>query len=158
MQRNEEERRGGPAPGPQRQEVPPAEGGESRPGRRYGLFGVSAYPEKSRMGERQRADMSRLLGVVIGVMALAVVIVLFLTPMSSGLTVTFDALGGSAVESQSVRYGETLEEPGETVRPGYQLVGWSTAPEGEALWDFEANTVTETLTLYAVWAPDGPEA
>ena len=134
--------------------VPPEEGREDRPGRRYGLFGVSAYPEKSRMGEKQRASMSRWLGVVIGLMAMAVVVMLFLTPLSSGLTVTFDTLGGSQVPSQSVQYGGTLEPPEETVRPGYRLVGWSIAPEGEALWDFETDTVMDTLTLYAVWEPE----
>ena len=122
-------------------------------GRRYGLFGISAYPQKSPMDQKQREGMVRTLSAVIAVIAAAVVLLLLFSQTSPGLTVTFDTMGGSEVPSQSIQYGGTVEPPGETVRPGYVLEGWSVAPDGEALWDFEHDTVTDTLTLYAVWSP-----
>ena len=158
MQRKEENRGGSQAPVPEKEIVPPEKGQEDRPGRRYGLFGVSAYPEKSRMGDRQRSSMARWLSVIIGLMAVAVVLLLLFSSRSTGLTVTFDAMGGSQVSSQSVPYGGTLAEPEETVRPGYRLEGWSIAPDGYALWNFDTDTVRDTLTLYAVWVPDEEEA
>ena len=126
---------------------------DQTPGRTYGLFGVSAYPQKSALDEKQRSSMSRALSIAIVLMAAAVILLMVLSQNSPGLTVTFDTMGGSEVPSQSIQYGETVEPPGETVRPGYVLEGWSIAPDGEALWDFEHDTVTDTLTLYAVWSP-----
>ncbi len=122
-------------------------------GRRYGLFGVSAYPQKSPMDQKQRDGMVRALGVVIVLIAAAVILLMLFSQSSPGLTVTFDTMGGSELPSQSIQYGGTVEPPGETVRPGYVLEGWSIAPEGAALWDFEHDIVTDTLTLYAVWSP-----
>ena len=95
---------------------------EDRPsGRRYGLFGVSAYPQKSSLDEKQRSSMSRALSIVIVLIAAAVILLMLFSQSSPGLTVTFDTMGGSEVSSQSIPYGGTIEPPGETVRPGYVL-------------------------------------
>ena len=83
-----------------------------------------------------------------------ILLLLVFSSSSPGLTVTFDSQGGSQAEPQHVQYDVLAEEPDLVVRPGYVLVGWSTAPDGAPLWDFSTDTVTGTLTLYAIWAPE----
>lgn len=137
-------------------QTPPQEETSGNHRRRYGLFGVSAYPQKSGMDEKQRKSMTRWANAVVAVIAVAVVALIFLGAQSSaGLTVTFDTQGGSEAAIQSVQHGGKLTEPGEVVRPGYELVGWSVTPDGSEPWDFQNDVVTETLTLYAVWVPEG---
>lgn len=127
-------------------------GGAPAERRRYGLFGFSTAPDAGMDDERRKA-LARWSGILVAVLTVAVVLLMIAAVQSPGLTVTFDTLGGSAVASQSVGYGETVAPPEQTVRPGYVLLGWSTAPDGAPLWDFAADTVTDTLTLYAVWQP-----
>lgn len=120
--------------------------------RRYGLFGVSAYPEKQRMDTDKRRSMSRWAGGVILFLSAGVLLLLLAAGSGSkGLTVTFESMGGSSAAVQSVPFGGTAEEPAQVVRPGYVLKGWSITPDGSQPWNFEIDTVTETLTLYAVW-------
>lgn len=64
-------------------------------------------------------------------------------------TVTFDADGGSDVDSQSIRKGYTIETAPETTREGYVLLGWFT--EDGAEFAFDTDTVTEAMTLTAQW-------
>lgn len=66
-------------------------------------------------------------------------------PMS--FTVSFDAAGGSAVESQAVCYGEAAAEPAVPTREGYTFLGWNL---GEDAYDF-SRPVTGDLTLVAQW-------
>nr|WP_297173644.1 InlB B-repeat-containing protein [uncultured Agathobaculum sp.] len=123
--------------------------------RRYGLFGVSNYPAKSGLDERQRASMARWAAGVVALLAVAVIVLLLISSKSPGLTVTFDSQGGSEAAVQHVKYGALAQEPEPVVRPGYTLAGWSIAPDGAPLWDFSSDTVTGTLTLYAIWLPEG---
>lgn len=124
--------------------------------KRYGLFGVSAYPERSAVSETQRQSMARWAAGVVALLAIAVVFLVVTSSNSGGLTVTFDSQGGSEAASQSIPFGGTVAQPDEVVRPGYTLVCWSAVPDGSQPWDFERDTVSESLTLYAVWEP-GPE-
>lgn len=66
-------------------------------------------------------------------------------------TVTFDSQGGGDVESQTVKEGGTAAEPAGLTRVGYILEGWYKEGTFENLWDFETDTVTEDVTLYAKW-------
>lgn len=61
-------------------------------------------------------------------------------------TVTFDANGGSEVESQQVAYGGSATEP-TTIKEGYAFAGWYL---NEELYDFTAS-VTENIVLTAKW-------
>jgi uncharacterized repeat protein (TIGR02543 family) len=127
---------------------------ESEASRRYGLFGVSAYPSKSAMDPHQKRSMVRWLDAVIVLAAAAVVLLVILGAHSGGLTVSFDCQGGSAAATQSVKYGSLAQEPEDVVRPGYTLEGWSLDPDGGQFWNFETDAVTQGLTLYAVWAAE----
>ena len=65
-------------------------------------------------------------------------------------TVAFDANGGSAVASQTVKYGAKATQPANPTRTGYTFQGWYTAKDGGARYDFN-QTVTGNVTLYAHW-------
>lgn len=66
-------------------------------------------------------------------------------------TVTFDSQGGSKVDSQTVTEGEKVTEPAEPTKDGVIFAGWYTDTSYSHLWDFDKNTVTENITLYARW-------
>ena len=52
---------------------------------------------------------------------------------------------------EDVEYGTTITAPSVT-KEGYTLVGWFADPEDEdTIWNFEEDTVTEDLELWATW-------
>jgi len=67
-------------------------------------------------------------------------------------TVTFDSNGGSGVDSQSVSYGAAVIRPEDPTKEGYTFDGWYT-DDGifENSWDFDIDTVSGDMTLYAKW-------
>jgi uncharacterized repeat protein (TIGR02543 family) len=67
----------------------------------------------------------------------------------NGFTVTFDSNGGSAISSQTIEYGGKVTKPTNPTRTGYTFSTWV---RGSAVWDFNNHTVTENMTLDAVWA------
>ena len=67
--------------------------------------------------------------------------------LTANYTVTFDTDGGSAVDTQTIPYGEKAETPAVPARTGYTFAGWER--DGKA-YDFAA-PVTEDLTLTARW-------
>lgn len=68
-----------------------------------------------------------------------------------GYQITFDSLGGTAVESQKQMYGEALEEPQAPVREGYVFDGWYRDINLTLPWKQEEDIITESMTLYAGW-------
>ncbi|MDL2222399.1 InlB B-repeat-containing protein [Parabacteroides sp. OttesenSCG-928-N08] len=65
--------------------------------------------------------------------------------------VTFDAQGGSHVESQVIDDGTAAVKPADPVRAGYGFLGWFSSPDGEGTaWDFN-RPITQSITLYARW-------
>ena len=65
-------------------------------------------------------------------------------------TIVFDAMGGSAVESATVRTGATITAPTEPIRTGHTFGGWYTDQNCTRAWEFD-NTVSGPMTLYAKW-------
>lgn len=65
--------------------------------------------------------------------------------------VMFETNGGSAVESTGVSHGEKVTKPADPVRDGYLFDGWYKDAALTTLWDFDADTVTSSTTLYALW-------
>lgn len=65
--------------------------------------------------------------------------------------VTFDSQGGSAVSSQIVEQGGLVLEPTAPTRAGYTFDGWYKEPECTNPWDFDSDTLTADVTLYAKW-------
>lgn len=70
------------------------------------------------------------------------------------LLVQFDSQGGSPVESQSVAYNTSAEEPQEPTWAGYRFMGWYTKEVGGERWTFD-RLVAEDTTLYARWESVG---
>lgn len=65
------------------------------------------------------------------------------------ITLTYDANGGTAVDTQkNVQYGTTATKPENPTREGYRFLGWFTK-DGEA-FDF-STPITKSMTLTAKW-------
>lgn len=76
------------------------------------------------------------------------------TPPVETYQVTFDSMGGSAVNAVTVQAGGTITEPTAPVRSGYTFDGWYTY-DGTR---FDFNTpINSSFTLYAHWVAN-PEA
>jgi uncharacterized repeat protein (TIGR02543 family) len=65
--------------------------------------------------------------------------------------VTFDSQGGSAVEAQMVDHGELVTEPAAPTKTGSTFGGWYKEPECTNPWNFDSDTLTADVTLYAKW-------
>ena len=65
--------------------------------------------------------------------------------------VDFDSKGGTPTpQQQTVKEGSKIEKPADPTRENWSFAGWATADnETGALWNFETETVTEDMTLYA---------
>lgn len=83
------------------------------------------------------------------------------TPSDGGsetyYVVSFDSNGGSAVESQRIPEGGRVIRPAPPERSEYVLNGWYTslqaadAQDEEGRWNFDEDSVTANITLYAGW-------
>ncbi len=81
--------------------------------------------------------------------------------MSESFLVTYDSDGGTAVSSELVNSGEKAARPSDPSKEGYDFEGWYKEAACISAWDFDADTVTGNLTLYAGWdkaAVEEPEA
>jgi uncharacterized repeat protein (TIGR02543 family) len=80
-----------------------------------------------------------------------------LTKPDISFLVSFDAQDGSPTpERQTVASGGKAVRPTPDPAPpeaGYTFGGWYTEAEGTNAWDFDVNTVTANITLYAKWTP-----
>ena len=97
----------------------------------------------------------------------------FATPVSGNLTlyarwaasgeptmahlVTFDTAGGSAVDAQTVGYGDKATRPADPTREGYVFAGWYADKEYSCEFDFDT-PVTADVTVYAKWTEVQKEA
>ncbi|NBH80592.1 hypothetical protein D3Z52_21085 [Clostridiaceae bacterium] len=66
-------------------------------------------------------------------------------------TVTFDAQGGTPVDSQSVAKNGKVTEPADPTRDGFIFDGWYREAACTTEWDFESDTVETDTILYAKW-------
>lgn len=66
-------------------------------------------------------------------------------------SLTFNSMGGSEVESQSILYGNVAVEPVAPTQVEYIFEGWFKEADCINEWDFVLDTVTEATTLYAKW-------
>ena len=67
-------------------------------------------------------------------------------------TITFDANGGTEVADESdVPAGSIISEPTEPTKTGYTFNGWYKEEALTNLWNFDTDTVTADITLYAKW-------
>lgn len=67
-------------------------------------------------------------------------------------TVTFDSMGGSAVEAQSVPAYSMAVAPADPVLSGYAFKGWYRESTYNNVFNFSTTNITADITLYARWA------
>lgn len=72
--------------------------------------------------------------------------------VSTDCIVEFVSNGGSEVPEQTVIYGERIVEPNEPQRDGYYFVDWCTDIDLKNAWDFDNDTVAQSMKLYAHWS------
>ena len=78
--------------------------------------------------------------------------------VSTDCRVRFEPNGGSAVEDQTVPYGEHVILPENPQREDWYFAGWYADMDLKTMWDFENDTVQGNMTLYARWTKDKSEA
>ncbi len=66
-------------------------------------------------------------------------------------TVMLQPNNGETYSPVLVKRGNKININGTPRCAGYRFVGWSTDKEGEELWDFDRDKVTEDTILYGVW-------
>ena len=66
-------------------------------------------------------------------------------------TVTFQANGGSTVQSKTIKEGQKVTKPTDPTREGYDFKGWYKESACTNEWKFDTDTVTGNITLYAKW-------
>lgn len=67
---------------------------------------------------------------------------------ATSATVTYDSAGGSEVSSEVVTLNGLATEPTDPTREGYSFLRWTLSG---VEWNFAVDTVTEDITLVAVW-------
>lgn len=111
-----------------------------------------AQPERQLRGLYKHVKISvKTLNWAIVVLCAALVICLAIGVSNRGYQISFDTLGGTAVESQKRMYGELVEAPETPTREGYLFDGWYRDMDTAELWDLETDVVTGSMTLYAGW-------
>ena len=74
------------------------------------------------------------------------------TPAATTYTVTFDTNGyGITPSAVTANEGNTIQKPADPSENGYTFTGWYKDKDATDAWDFDADTVTGSLTLYAGW-------
>ena len=75
---------------------------------------------------------------------------LIVNPIEEFLTLSFDTVGGSQIDSIETKFGDVWLEPSAPVKEGYKFVGWYVDAEYTEVFDFSTSAV-ESLTIYAKW-------
>ncbi len=65
--------------------------------------------------------------------------------------VNFDTDDGTSIPSQRIKAGEKAAYPAIPVKAGYGFGRWYKDPGYSELWDFDNDTVSADMTLYAKW-------
>ena len=65
--------------------------------------------------------------------------------------VTFVTNGGTDVAGQTVKTDAKIKKPSDPTRTGYTFGDWYTDQSCTKKWDFEKDTVSDAMTLYAKW-------
>ena len=71
-------------------------------------------------------------------------------------TVEFDTgIDGVAIDPQAPLYiGANVTAPAALTRPGYTFAGWYSDADFKQAWNFDKDTVSRNMTLYAKWIAD----
>ncbi|KAK3604871.1 hypothetical protein CHS0354_000534 [Potamilus streckersoni] len=67
-------------------------------------------------------------------------------------TVTFNTGDGSPVPAATVNHGNKVTKPTDPTRVGYAFGGWYKEEASTNVFNFDTETITASITLYAKWA------
>ena len=73
-------------------------------------------------------------------------------------TVSFSTGEGSAVSDIIAVAGDKITAPAAPTNSGYDFGGWFKDEDFTTVWDFDNDTVTDDIILYAQWTPVPPDA
>ena len=75
------------------------------------------------------------------------------TPIDTTYTVHFYTGTNESynISNQVINHGGLVRKPQQPTRTGHVFVGWYKDRDFKFLWNFELDTVTENMTLYAKW-------
>ncbi|KAK3582276.1 hypothetical protein CHS0354_023815 [Potamilus streckersoni] len=73
------------------------------------------------------------------------------SPEPTKFTITFNSNEGSAVASITVTSGNKATKPTDPTRANYSFAGWYKETELKTAFNFETETITANITLYAKW-------
>ena len=93
----------------------------------------------------------KTLNIIIIACVLLIILVVAMDLREPGLTVTFDAMGGTDVAAQTQMYGEVITLPDSPTREGYAFTGWYKDYACYEPWDMATDTIQSDMTLYAGW-------
>jgi uncharacterized repeat protein (TIGR02543 family) len=75
------------------------------------------------------------------------------TEVATTFTVTFNSMGGSVVNPQTVAPGGKATQPPSPTRINYNFAGWYSDASCTNVWNFASDIVTGNIALYAKWTP-----
>lgn len=76
----------------------------------------------------------------------------YLASGTATFLVSFNSMGGSVVQSQSVADGELAVEPAVPTKDGFTFDEWCSDLACTVAWDFDNDVVTSNMMLYAKWS------
>lgn len=125
---------------------PKRDSGEQKPVSAWQVTKETWYEKAVQKGNLTK----RKLDIVLALCFIVFVVTFAIAFMNRGYVVQFDSLGGTAVESQKLMYGDliTVESP---TREGYEFDGWYKDILLENEWDLAVDKVEGPMTLYAGW-------
>lgn len=77
--------------------------------------------------------------------------------VSEKCTIKFETNGGSEVPDQMLMLGEKISCPEDPTKEGFSLEGWYSDMDLQNRWDFDKDTVSGNMTLYAKWTEEKAE-
>ncbi len=72
--------------------------------------------------------------------------------VSTDCTVHFETNGGTPIDNITAIYGEKITKPEDPQKDGKYFAGWYRDIDCTQAWDFENDTVSGNMTLYAKWS------
>jgi len=93
---------------------------------------------------------------ILGIISMILLVVILVACGGKTFTVTWESNGGTGIPNIQANDGSTIDEPVEPTRSGYIFDGWYQDATFETIWDFDNDTVTSDITLYAKWVVSGP--
>lgn len=88
--------------------------------------------------------------MVMVLIAVLVAVTLFIVA-HGGFKIKYDSDGGSYVSEVTAMHSEKLNEPETPQKEGYEFTGWYRDRALTEKWNFDTDTVSESMTLYAGW-------